>query len=317
MTRTLDPKLDVVFKLLFGAEKNRDILLALLNDVLAPERPIVDVTVLNPEIDKQSVADRGLVLDLHCRHSDGSRTDVEMQCRNHGGLEQRTLYHWARMYGGQINRGDAFADLSPCRVIFFLSFTLFPDHERLHSTFRVLEVHDHWELSTDLELHFVELPKLRCPAVDERDRATVWARFFAEKDPEARRILSMSDPHLKQAQAALDDLSRDEDAQYLAQLREDMRRFDEYQRAKMERETLQRGLERGIEKGLERGIEKGLEQGIEAHRRATIRSLCDAFGVDWTPERAKRVEHGSPTENEALEKHLFAHRAWPEGDGGE
>ena len=243
-----------------------------------------------------------------------------MQSRNRGSLERRTLYHWARMYSGGIQRGDDFAKLRPCRVIFFLSFALFPENERMHSTYRVLEVHHLAELTADLELHFVELPKLRRPTVDESDGATPWARFFAESDPEARRILSMTHPNLKKAQAALDDLSRDADAQYLAYWREGMLLFDQYERAEFERQTLERGtaegmargLEQGRAQGLEQGMAQGLQRGVEAQRRATIRSLCDAFGVEWTPERARTVEHGSAADNEALEKHLFAHRAWPD-----
>jgi hypothetical protein len=44
---TLDPKLDVVFSMLFGHERNRDLLLSLLNAVLKPENPIEAVEVLS------------------------------------------------------------------------------------------------------------------------------------------------------------------------------------------------------------------------------------------------------------------------------
>ncbi len=44
--RTLDPRLDVVFNLLFGAEQNRRLLTAFLNDVLEPPAPIAAVQVL-------------------------------------------------------------------------------------------------------------------------------------------------------------------------------------------------------------------------------------------------------------------------------
>jgi hypothetical protein len=37
---TLDPRIDLVFSLLFGAEQNRRLLIAFLNDVLRPTTPI-------------------------------------------------------------------------------------------------------------------------------------------------------------------------------------------------------------------------------------------------------------------------------------
>jgi hypothetical protein len=105
VSATLNPQLDVVFKLLFGAERNRDILRALLNDILRPKRPITSVDVANPEIRKDVAADRGLVLDVLAVHDDGTRTDIEMQTRDRGATEKRALYHWARIYRDGIGRG--------------------------------------------------------------------------------------------------------------------------------------------------------------------------------------------------------------------
>ena len=53
-----------MFKLLFGDEANKDLLTALLNDVLSPRSPIIDVTVTNPGIPKDAVDDRGLTVDI-------------------------------------------------------------------------------------------------------------------------------------------------------------------------------------------------------------------------------------------------------------
>ena len=64
MTETLNPRLDVVFKLLLAPKRNRGILIALLNDVLQPKQPIASVEVMNPEIKKETVNDRGIFLDI-------------------------------------------------------------------------------------------------------------------------------------------------------------------------------------------------------------------------------------------------------------
>ena len=50
---TLDPTLDIVFKLLFGGPKSQQILIALLTAVLQPQSPITKVTILNPGIPDQ------------------------------------------------------------------------------------------------------------------------------------------------------------------------------------------------------------------------------------------------------------------------
>ena len=47
MTKFLDPKNDLVFKRIFGTEKNKDILIHFLNDIFErQDNPIVDVTFL-------------------------------------------------------------------------------------------------------------------------------------------------------------------------------------------------------------------------------------------------------------------------------
>ena len=52
MRSTLDPTLDVVFKILFARPENRDVLIALLTAVLRPRSPITEVEVVNPDIPK-------------------------------------------------------------------------------------------------------------------------------------------------------------------------------------------------------------------------------------------------------------------------
>ena len=67
MPKRLDPKLDVVFKILFSAQENRELLISLLSAVLRPSSPIASVQVLNPEMPKELVTDKGSVLDLHVK----------------------------------------------------------------------------------------------------------------------------------------------------------------------------------------------------------------------------------------------------------
>ena len=100
MPPLLDPTLDVVFALLFGSANNRDLLVPLLTAVLQPRVPIGDVAVLNPNLPKQLVRERGAVLDVLVRLQDGRRVDVEMQSRQQHGLLQRVLYYWAGMFRG-------------------------------------------------------------------------------------------------------------------------------------------------------------------------------------------------------------------------
>ena len=76
MRRTLDPKLDVVFKLLFAHPECRGSLISLLTAVLHPRAAITDVELINPEVPKREALERGVVLDLHLRLADGAEIEI-------------------------------------------------------------------------------------------------------------------------------------------------------------------------------------------------------------------------------------------------
>jgi predicted transposase/invertase (TIGR01784 family) len=80
-TTLLDPKLDVVFSRLFGAEQNRTLLIDLLNAVLRPPRPIVSVEMLPTQAEPLEVDGKPIALDLRVSLAGGEQIDVEMQTR--------------------------------------------------------------------------------------------------------------------------------------------------------------------------------------------------------------------------------------------
>jgi hypothetical protein len=59
MVPGIDPKVDIVFKRLFGTEANADLLIDLLNAVLAfpPPGVVTAVEILNPFHDKEALDD--------------------------------------------------------------------------------------------------------------------------------------------------------------------------------------------------------------------------------------------------------------------
>ena len=102
------------------------------------------------------------------------------------------------MYRDGIGRGDDYAELFPCRVIFFTSYALFPG-SRLHSRSRALEVHDGDLLSDGFEVHIIELPKLTEFVDDEDAGVHAWAQFLAAESNEERRRVAMDHPIISEA----------------------------------------------------------------------------------------------------------------------
>jgi predicted transposase/invertase (TIGR01784 family) len=103
MYERLDPKVDFVFKRIFGVEENKEVLLDFLNVVLkdTEPQPIVDLQILNPYIDKQALQDKLSILDIHARTKDGKQINIEIQLYNRYDIEKRTLYYWSKLYSSQ------------------------------------------------------------------------------------------------------------------------------------------------------------------------------------------------------------------------
>lgn len=217
--RTLDPKLDIVFKLLFGRAENRALLTSLLDAVLEPAAPIRSVEVQS-ELDRESVSDKGIALDLRVELANGEQVDVEMQTQPRPAGRQRALYYWARLYADQLRRGRGYDQLHRCVVVQILAFRELRG-ERFHTTFRLREIHDGQAYCEHAELHLLELPKLgQAAARNEEPRLVGWGKFLSAVSDEQLEELAMTDSILRDAKAALERLSEDPDARVLAQMRD-------------------------------------------------------------------------------------------------
>lgn len=73
----MSPKYDFVFKYIFGNEKHKDILIALLSDILAvPEEEFDGIEIINSELIKEFKEDRKGILDVRVRTKLGKQIDV-------------------------------------------------------------------------------------------------------------------------------------------------------------------------------------------------------------------------------------------------
>jgi predicted transposase/invertase (TIGR01784 family) len=271
---TLDPTLDIVFKLLFGGPKSQKILIALLTAVLQPKSPITHVTILNPEVPKENVGDKGIELDLLVHLDDGTQANVEIQARGTIAFRNRAMYYWARTYANQLHKGDFYTKLKPVVIIIFAGYRELATN-RLHSVFHVLEIHDHVRLEDVFALHLVELPRIDDPDALAGALPAVrrWARFLGAHTDEERSEVAKEDPMVSEAQTILVELSSDEAVRRLAERREIALKFWEME--------LELTREQGREEGEARGEARG--------QAASILKVLTARGIELTTENRARL----------------------------
>jgi predicted transposase/invertase (TIGR01784 family) len=285
MTELLDPKLDVIFKAMMAQQSNEDVRISLITAITMPVRPIISAKVLNPELPRKHITDKGVILDILVQLGDGSYTNIEMQMNWHRLLSERAHYYAARLFGSQLKKGFQYQKLKPTTSIFLLGDRAFresPDHV-FHYKFRMREDQNHAELSPLMTMHFIEIPKLFTSL-----NATVpltrnlpledWCRFlYNPNDPLLELEVFPRMPEVKKAHESLKYLSDNVELQEIARIREKARLdYDSFVQAAFD-EGEAKGKAEGRAEGEARGKAEGRAEG-EARGKAEGRAEGEAKG---------------------------------------
>ncbi|MCB9763305.1 MAG: Rpn family recombination-promoting nuclease/putative transposase [Alphaproteobacteria bacterium] len=214
MRHPIDPKVDMVFKALFGSEANRNLLIAFLNDILALEVPVTSVQLLKPETPGRARDDKAVIVDVKARDQRGRIFQVEIQLVLEPALAERMLYGWSVIYSRQLRKGDAYADLNPVIAIWLVDAALFPHAQGWHHVFQAADRHTGLLLSDQMAIHVLELPKWRRAGgpLAGPDR---WMYFLNEAGGWTTLPNELEDPEMKQAMDTLGQIS-DEEREYWA-----------------------------------------------------------------------------------------------------
>ena len=82
--KLLDPKLDIVFKLLL--QREQVLLRSMIETVVTLDAPIENLEILNPEIPRELAADKGIFLDVRVSLANHGKINIEMQSELPSGI---------------------------------------------------------------------------------------------------------------------------------------------------------------------------------------------------------------------------------------
>ena len=253
MKRSVNRMNDYVFKRIFGSEENKDILLNFLNAVLNSRSgyELTEIELLDRELDPDFLGDKYARLDILGRTAKGSLINIEVQIVNQYNIEKRTLFYWAKLYQGQLQSGQSHALLKKTVTINVLNFICLPDASRYHNTYHVREDETHQVLNDDLEIHFLELPKLLCRTSTPQTRLEKWLLYLNNAEGKELEEVLMSEPMIKKALTC---------EQIFAKSALERRRYELREKAIMEEQTLLHGArEEGKLEGAKQTIRTILE----------------------------------------------------------
>jgi predicted transposase/invertase (TIGR01784 family) len=175
--RYLDPRNDIAFKKIFGTEKNKDILIHFLNDILA--KNIKDLSFLNPVQNPEIASKKQSIIDVLCTDEQGAMFIVEMQVAKVRGFEKRAQYYAAKAYCNQIKEGEAYYKLKEVIFLAIVDFVMFPEKTSYKSDHVILDKETYDNDLKDFSFTFLELPKFQKSSVEELSSyEEKWCYFF-------------------------------------------------------------------------------------------------------------------------------------------
>jgi predicted transposase/invertase (TIGR01784 family) len=307
-----DPKTDVIFKRIFGHEKHKDLLIALLNDLLSLQqgRHIIDVTYLTPEQLPAALDAKKSIVDVKCRDQSETEYIVEMQVFNIDGFEKRLVWNSAKAYVNQLDRGDKYPELADVVVIAICNFVLKPerDPDGVYQVGLLSRWHPVDEFSGVKGFGHVRYALLELPKYEAGDHPQTmvekWAYFFLCAGQLTQVPADLSVPSISKALelARLAGLSRAERERYGREL---MAQQDQ-------RGMLSHAQKEGFDEGLAQGKQLGHNEGLAEGLRTAIWAVAELLGIEKTKERDAALSLQSEAQLKDFLQQLKQTRSWNE-----
>lgn len=158
----LDPKIDMVFKKLFGSEDHKRVTISFLNTMLEykGDRKIESIEFMNNEQWPIHFDKKENILDLFCIDKGKRKFIIEMQNARMVSFEKRIVYYGAKAYVNQLNTAKPYSNLDPVAVVAITKqFNVFPDTESYKSIQHLVDSKTFVHSIDDFTFAFIELPK--------------------------------------------------------------------------------------------------------------------------------------------------------------
>ena len=173
---------DDVFKLVFGRDSSKDVMIEFLNQVI-PDRKIVDLEFIDKEMHPVERDAKGVVYDMFCKTDSGARIIVEVQRRKQPFYPERAIYYSTFQIQRQVEAGADTYDFLPVYVINILNFKMDGNKDRadVKSVYRLYEETTQRLLTDRVTFIFIELPKFK-KSIDELDGNVLEGMYFCFKN---------------------------------------------------------------------------------------------------------------------------------------
>jgi len=248
-TTFLPVKSDVVFRLFFADERNKEFLIGFLKSVLRlPEEDYDEIEIADPHLLREYPDDKLGIIDIKLHTKSRKVVHIEIQLSVTPEMRERIVFYGAKLITEQMGSGDEYGTIRKVISIVITDEKLLPISLKYHHRFTLYDPEAEIELTDIMEINTLELAKL--PAGTDGTVLYDWARFIAAESEEELKMIAERNPQVSKAVVKLRELSADERARDLFERREKERR-DIFSLKKW---AWQEGLQEGRQEGRQEGM---------------------------------------------------------------
>jgi predicted transposase/invertase (TIGR01784 family) len=270
VTERLNPLNDFIFLKIMGEKGDEEQLLAFLNSVLKrPEKhKLQSLEIIeNKAIPADIIGGKSCVLDVRAVLENNDRVEIEVQLRNLGNMDRRSLFYWSREFTKGLSSGQEYEEVPNVIAINILGYAFLPQVPDFHTTFHIWEDRHRDIMLTDaLEIHFIDMVQFR--SLGERDIRNDplqrWLTYFDKGSPQelVEEAIKM-DIAIQKAERKLRSVSEDDESLRIYEMRE--KALSDWTSGV--NHARREGIKEGIEKGIKEGKVEGREEIIELLKR--------------------------------------------------
>ena len=291
---------DDVFKLVFGQESSKDVMIEFLNQVI-PDKHIVDLEFMDKEMTPVERRRKSSVYDMFCKTDDGSRIIVEVQKRKQPFYVERTIYYSTFQVRNQVDAGTDEYAFCPIYVISIMDFNI-PENAgnpEVKTVYRLYEEKTHDLLTDRLTFVYIELNKFE-KSIDEIDGGILDGMYFCLKNMSSLDTCPQKLNHgVFQKMFQISEIcNMDEDTRSKVIEKMTTERDLRNQMKYAMQEAIAEGLAEGRAEGLAEGLAEGRAEGLAEGRAEVVRKM---FSAGMTVDKIADILQES---NEEVEKML-------------
>ena len=214
---TYKPTNDYVFSRIFGYKRNWELLKDLLEAIL-PNIQIKKIELVKQySLDKETIKNRGAVLDVLAILNDNTYVNIEVQVDDHKNTIERSIFHDSGLYHESLIQKDNFKKAKRVIGIWILVYNIF-DEGSFHEIARLKRDYKNILLTDKMEFHYIQLPKFKDKCKRISNKLEEWLTFIVNDDVEMIKMID--NEFVQKAEDELEYINSDEEERMRARFRE-------------------------------------------------------------------------------------------------